>query len=116
MVHFPFDKHLGALPVDVYIGYDQGVISITLTMDHFNDMFPRIDASRNSSAGFWKGLMTAMLQLGALLGAAQAGFLADKLSRKYAMFVGFIWFLIGSAIQTASVTYAMLVVSRTIGK
>lgn len=96
-------------------GYDQGVISITLTMDHFVETFPRIDGKTDPSAGFWKGLMTAMLQLGALLGAAQAGYLADKLSRKYAMFVGFLWFLVGSAIQTGSIRYAMLVVGRTIG-
>lgn len=31
------------------------------------------------------------------------------------MFVGLIWFLIGSAIQTGSVSYAMLVVGRTVG-
>ncbi|KAI5804575.1 MFS sugar transporter-like protein [Geopyxis carbonaria] len=96
-------------------GYDQGLMSITLVMDHFNDEFPRIDKNRNSAAGFWKGLMTALLELGAMMGAAQAGFLADKFSRKNALFVGFIWFLIGSAIQTGSIEYGMLVVGRFVG-
>jgi MFS family permease len=90
-------------------------MSITLVMDHFNARFPRIDASVNSAAGFWKGLLTAMLELGAMLGAAQAGWLADKFSRKNALFTGFCWFVVGSAIQTGSVAYAMLVVGRLIG-
>jgi len=96
-------------------GYDQGVVSVTLVMDHFNDKFPRIDTERNSAAGFWKGFMTAMLQLGAMVGAAQAGFLADKFSRKYAMCIGFVWFLLGSALQTGAGSYAVLVVGRAIG-
>ncbi|CCX34367.1 Similar to Sugar transport protein 9; acc. no. Q9SX48 [Pyronema omphalodes CBS 100304] len=96
-------------------GYDQGVISVTLVMDHFNDKFPKVDENQDSAAGFWKGFMTAMLQLGAMFGAAQAGYLADKFSRKYAMFIGFIWFLIGSTLQTAAVNYPMLVVGRAIG-
>jgi sugar porter (SP) family MFS transporter len=86
-----------------------------LTMEHFVEQFPRIDPNQNSKAGFWKGFMTAMLQLGALVGAAQAGWLADRISRKKALFVGFLWFLVGSALQTGSIAYPMLVVGRTIG-
>lgn len=102
-------------PLTESLSYDQGVISITLVMRHFLDDFDRIDPDQNSRAGFWKGLMTSLLELGAMLGAAQAGFIADKISRKYALFVGFCWFIIGSTIQTASQDYAMLVVGRLIG-
>ena len=56
-----------------------------------------------------------MLELGAFVGAIQAGFLADKYSRKITLFIGLIWFIIGSTIQTASFNYATLVAGRAIG-
>lgn len=95
-------------------GYDQGVISVTLVMDQFLNRFPRV-SSTASGAGFWKGLMTAMLELGALIGALFAGYLADKISRKFAILVAVIVFTIGSILQTAAVEYAMLTVGRLIG-
>ncbi|KAF1920448.1 MFS sugar transporter-like protein [Ampelomyces quisqualis] len=95
-------------------GYDQGVISVTLVMDQFLGRFPRVSAEA-SGAGFWKGLMTAMLELGALIGALFAGYLADKLSRKYSIVVAVVVFTVGSILQTAAVEYAMLTVGRLIG-
>jgi MFS family permease len=95
-------------------GYDQGVISVTLVMDQFLDRFPRVSAEA-SGAGFWKGLMTAMLELGALIGALFAGYLADKLSRKYSIVVAVIVFTVGSILQTAAAEYAMLTTGRLIG-
>ncbi|KAJ8118722.1 hypothetical protein OPT61_g333 [Boeremia exigua] len=95
-------------------GYDQGVVSVTLVMDQFLGTFPRVSESA-SGAGFWKGLMTAMLELGALIGALFAGYLADKLSRKYSIVVAVIVFTIGSILQTAAVEYGMLTVGRLIG-
>jgi len=83
-------------------------------MDQFLDVFPRVSDTA-SGAGFWKGLMTAMLELGALIGALCAGYLADKLSRKYSIVVAVIVFTIGSILQTAAVEYSMLTVGRLIG-
>ena len=93
---------------------DQGVISVTLVMDQFIDTFPRVSETA-SGAGFWKGLMTAMLELGALIGALFAGYLADKLSRKYSIVVSVVVFTIGGILQTAAVEYGMLTVGRLIG-
>lgn len=45
-------------------GYDQGVISVTLTMDEFLGRFPDV-SEHATGAGFKKGLMTAMITLGA---------------------------------------------------
>ncbi|KAF9700917.1 hypothetical protein EKO04_000455 [Ascochyta lentis] len=95
-------------------GYDQGVVSVTLVMDQFLETFPRVSETA-SGAGFWKGLMTAMLELGALIGALFAGYLADKLSRKYSIVVAVIVFTIGSILQTAAVEYSMLTVGRLVG-
>ncbi len=39
-------------------------------MDQFTDRFPRV-SDRASGGGFWKGFMTAMLQLGAGIGTHQ---------------------------------------------
>lgn len=95
-------------------GYDQGVVSIILVMPQFLDQFPRV-SSHASGAGFWKGLLTAMIELGALIGAFNQGWIADRISRKYSIVVAVVIFTIGSILQTAAVDYAMLTVARLIG-
>ncbi|KAF2641570.1 arabinose-proton symporter [Massarina eburnea CBS 473.64] len=95
-------------------GYDQGVVSVTLVMDQFLDVFPRVSETA-AGAGFWKGLMTAMLELGALIGALFAGYCADRLSRKWSIVVAVCIFTVGSILQTAAVEYGMLTVGRLIG-
>jgi MFS family permease len=95
-------------------GYDQGVVSVILVMDQFLERFPEV-APNAAGAGFWKGLMTAMIELGALLGALNQGWIADKISRRYSIVVAVIIFTIGSILQTAAVDYAMLTVARFIG-
>ncbi|GMG01065.1 unnamed protein product [Aspergillus oryzae] len=95
-------------------GYDQGVVSVILVMDQFLERFPEVSPD-SSGSGFWKGLMTAMIELGALLGALNQGWIADKISRRYSIIVAVIIFTIGSALQTGAVDYAMLTVARLIG-
>ncbi|KAI8714966.1 MFS domain-containing protein [Fusarium sp. LHS14.1] len=95
-------------------GYDQGVISVTLVMDHFLDRFPEVSDDA-PGAGFTKGLMTAMITLGAFIGAINQGWIADWISRKRSIMVSVVVFTIGSALQTSAVNYAMLVVGRFIG-
>ena len=95
-------------------GYDQGVVSVVLVMPQFLSRFPSV-SDTSPSAGFDKGLLTAMIELGALIGAINQGWIADKISRKYSIVVAVIIFTVGSILQTASMTYAMLVVARLIG-
>ncbi|EHY53293.1 Sugar transporter STL1 [Exophiala dermatitidis] len=95
-------------------GYDQGVVSIILVMDQFLDDFPRVSDTA-SGGGFWKGFMTAMIELGALIGAFNQGWVAEKISRKYSICVAVCIFVVGSVLQTAAQDYAMLVVGRLIG-
>ncbi|KAM6519017.1 hypothetical protein FALCPG4_012672 [Fusarium falciforme] len=95
-------------------GYDQGVISVTLVMDHFLDRFPEVSDDA-PGAGFKKGLMTAMITLGAFIGAINQGWIADWISRKRSIMVSVVVFTVGSALQTSAVNYAMLVVGRFIG-
>lgn len=95
-------------------GYDQGVVSVILVMSQFQKRFPEISPDA-SGAGFWKGLMTAMIELGALMGALNQGWIADKISRRYSIIVAVVVFIIGSVLQTAAMDYAMLTVARLIG-
>ncbi|KAI9640921.1 proliferating cell nuclear antigen [Ciborinia camelliae] len=93
-------------------GYDQGVVSVVLVMDSFLLVFPRIGPN---SSGFWKGILTAMIEFGALFGALNQGWIADKYSRKYSIMIAVGVFLLGSILQTAAVNFNMLVAARFIG-
>lgn len=83
-------------------------------MDQFLQQSPRV-SEHASGAGFWKGLRTALVELGAFLGALNQGWIADKISRKYSVIVAVVIFIIGSVLQTAAVDYAMLTTARLIG-
>ncbi|OJJ94975.1 hypothetical protein ASPACDRAFT_37149 [Aspergillus aculeatus ATCC 16872] len=91
------------------MGYDMGVISIINVMDQFHQVFPRSETS------FGKGLMTGMLLLGAFVGCLFMSYLADRISRKWALTVVVVIFDIGAILQTAAVNYDMLVAGRFIG-
>ncbi|KAI8653962.1 hypothetical protein LRP88_01999 [Fusarium phalaenopsidis] len=95
-------------------GYDQGVVSVTLVMDEFLNRFPEV-SDEASGSGFKKGLMTAMIPLGAFIGALNQGRIADWISRKRSLMVAVVIFTIGSSIQTAAVNYDMLTAGRFFG-
>lgn len=76
--------------------------------------FPEI-APGHAGASFYKGLLTAMIELGAFFGAMNCGWIADKYSRKWTLFAASCIFIVGSALQVGSVNYGMLVVARFIG-
>ncbi|KAF7892894.1 uncharacterized protein EAF02_000432 [Botrytis sinoallii] len=93
-------------------GYDQGVVSVVLVMESFVLDFPRIGPH---SSGFWKGILTAMIELGAFFGALNQGWIADKYSRKYSIIIAVVIFLLGSILQTAAVNFNMLIIARLVG-
>lgn len=95
-------------------GYDQGVVSVTLTMDQFLEMFPEV-APGAAGAGFQKGLLTAMIELGAFIGAMNQGWIADKISRKWSIMAAVLIFLFGSALQTGAMSFEMLLGARFVG-
>ncbi|BCS24187.1 sugar porter family MFS transporter [Aspergillus puulaauensis] len=114
LLHNPFVLLCAACSAlgGLVFGYDQGVVSVTLVMSQFLDVFPRISGS---GSGFWKGLLTAMLELGALIGAFNQGWIADKISRRYSILVAVGVFTVGSILQTAAVEYGMLTFARFVG-
>jgi MFS family permease len=81
-------------------------------MDSFLADSPRIGPH---SSGFWKGLLTAMIELGALLGALNQGWIADRYSRKYSIIIAVRVFFVDSVLQTSACSFDMLVVARLIG-
>ncbi|MBW0519568.1 hypothetical protein O181_059283 [Austropuccinia psidii MF-1] len=101
----------------ILFGYDQGVISVTLVMNHFTSRFPQIDQGRNPNGltSFWKGFLTAMIELGAILGVTLAGFTADRHGRKTAIRFGTMFFIIGSILQTTAFHFVALLIGRFIG-
>lgn len=95
-------------------GYDQGVISLILTMAQFHDTFPQV-APEHPHYGFNTGFMTGMLEFGAFVGCLAFPMLADRYSRKIGLAVATGFFCAGAIIQTAAHNYGTLVAGRTIG-
>ncbi|KAF0318364.1 MFS monosaccharide transporter [Colletotrichum asianum] len=95
-------------------GYDQGVISIILVMPQFHDQFPETSPD-HPRYGFNTGFMTGMLEFGAFIGCLFLPYLADKISRKWALTITTFFFCVGAIIQTAAHNYGTLVAGRTIG-
>jgi MFS family permease len=83
-------------------------------MPQFLHRFTRV-SERASGAGFWKGLLTATIELGALIEVLNRGWITDRISRKYSIVVAVGFFIVGSALPTGAVDYALLTTARLIG-
>ncbi|ETS77437.1 hypothetical protein PFICI_11311 [Pestalotiopsis fici W106-1] len=90
-------------------GYDQGVMGIVNVLPQFHAVIPQAETA------FGKGFMTGMLLLGAFVGCWFYPYISDRWSRKKALLLSSVIFVIGGVIQTAAYDYATLVVGRTIG-
>ncbi|KAJ3859534.1 MFS monosaccharide transporter [Lentinula novae-zelandiae] len=88
-------------------GYDQGVIANVLVMKDFMTRWP--------ISPLEEGFMTAVLELGALIGALCAGIFADNYSRRFSMFISCIIFCIGSTLQCGARSLLHLFLGRAIG-
>ncbi|KAJ3515026.1 hypothetical protein NLJ89_g2020 [Agrocybe chaxingu] len=88
-------------------GYDQGVIANVLVMKDFMHRWPITPLQ--------KGVMTAVLELGALIGALAAGIYADKYSRRHSILVACIVFCVGSSFQAFAHHISHIFIGRAIG-
>jgi len=91
-------------------GYNQGVFSGVLVMTSFKDemgSYVHLDPE-NPGTLAWdsskQGWLVAILELGAWLGTMYSGFLAEIISRKYAILVNVAVFIIGVIIQCTAVS------------
>jgi len=82
-------------------GYNQGVFSGVLTMTRFNAHMGVYTSNQTK-----KGWLTSILELGAWTGTLYSGFLAEIISRKYAIIVNTGIFIIGVVIQCTAATSA----------
>jgi sugar porter (SP) family MFS transporter len=93
----------------VMYGYDQGVFGSILVMENFQAHFPSL-----TEAGL-QGWLVSALELGAWFGALLCGYIADRISRKYAMMVAVFVFTLGTGFQVGAQNPGYLFAGRTIG-
>ncbi|KAL1608402.1 hypothetical protein SLS60_003344 [Paraconiothyrium brasiliense] len=78
-------------------GYDQGVMSGIIAADPFNDYFPE---TKNDAT--WQGFVTAIYEIGCLLGAITILLGGDFLGRRRGMIIGAATMILGVIIQVTA--------------
>lgn len=69
----------------------------------------------NNPVSYAQGGITASMPAGSLVGSLGSSFIADKYSRKFALQVSCVLWVIGAIIQCASINRGMLCAGRVIG-
>ncbi|KAK4892811.1 hypothetical protein LTR27_008725 [Elasticomyces elasticus] len=90
-------------------GYDQGVVSGVITMESFGAAFPKVFTDNN-----FKGWFVSSLLLAAWFGSLVNGPVADRFGRKLSMMAAVVIFLLGSSLQAAASSDAVLFAGRAI--
>lgn len=94
-------------------GYDQGVMSGIISADPFNNYFPE---TKDDST--WQGFVTAIYEIGCLLGAVFILCFGDHLGRRKAMILGAIVMILGVIIQVTAMkghkATAQFIIGRTV--
>ncbi|KAK6063935.1 hypothetical protein SCUP234_13215 [Seiridium cupressi] len=86
----------------ILYGYNQGMFSGVLAMPSFQAHMGEYDPLDANADQTKKGWLTAILELGAWIGALLSGFLAEAMSRKYAILVATTVFILGVIIQATA--------------
>ncbi|KAJ3019999.1 Plasma membrane low glucose sensor [Thoreauomyces humboldtii] len=93
-------------------GYDTGLISGIQEMSAFiNDFGPGGGQPLKSSV---RSVIVSILSIGTFFGALTAGYLADRVGRRYAIMVSCCVFSVGVALQTASHSLGLLLPGRVV--
>jgi len=92
-------------------GYNQGMFGQILTMDSFTrHMEPWYSAG--GSNGTTRGLLTAILELGAWIGVLANGILADVVGRRVTVVIACVIFTVGVIVQALLKSYAYILAGR----
>ncbi|PQE13087.1 Hexose carrier protein [Rutstroemia sp. NJR-2017a BBW] len=92
-------------------GYDQGVMSGIISADPFNNYFPE---TKNDSV--YQGFVTAIYEIGCLLGAMFILWFGDSTGRRRAMILGGVIMILGVIIQVTAVKGHSATVQFIIGR
>jgi MFS family permease len=95
--------HIGGM----LFGFDISSMSGMFAMEGFKQYFHKPDANI-------QGAITASMPLGSFVGSLVSSFLADRLSRRTALQVGGLIFMVGAALQCSAQNIGHLVVGRLI--
>lgn len=87
-------------------GYDIGIISGVLDMDHFKNKF--------NFDSWQKGVIVTSFVVGNFLGALAANFVTDRYGRRQALAGGCLVFLVGAALQCSAETLGVLYAGRIV--
>lgn len=91
-------------------GYDLAVIASVFVSPDFLRV-TNISATSDADAN-WRGFIVSSMLLGAFVGSLPAGFMADRFSRRFAITVAAIVFLLGGALQTGAQSRGMMLAGR----
>ncbi|ETN45962.1 uncharacterized protein HMPREF1541_00144 [Cyphellophora europaea CBS 101466] len=86
-------------------GYDGSMMNGLQSTSSWKNYF-------NDPKGSVLGVVNAAQSIGSVVSLPFVGYLSDKLGRRYTLLLGCLTVVIASAIQAASVNYAMFVISR----
>ncbi|WVQ84416.1 hypothetical protein IAT38_006568 [Cryptococcus sp. DSM 104549] len=96
-------------------GYDQGVMSGLMTLPSFEEKFPQTAGGfEGSRTATLQSLLIAIYEIGCLFGALSNLWVGDWLGRRHTISLGGVIMLVGAVLQTASVSYAMMIVARIV--
>ncbi|KAI9757170.1 MAG: DNA-directed RNA polymerase [Chaenotheca gracillima] len=88
-------------------GFDISSMSAWIGTESYLDYFDNPDATL-------QGGITASMSAGSFVGALGAGFLSDRLGRRWSLFIASCIWIVGSVIQLSSQNVAQLVVGRIV--
>jgi MFS family permease len=88
-------------------GFDISSMSAIIGTDQYKDYF-------GNPAGLRQGAIGSSLAAGSVVGSAIAGYVSDKISRRDSIMFACIWWLVGTAVQTATNWFASLIAGRVL--
>lgn len=90
-------------------GYCSSIIATTFGQPSFIHYF-HLDTRSNAEALI--GAINGLYQAGGLFGALSVLYIPDKLGRRWALFIGGCFCIVGGALQAGSVHIAMFMIAR----
>ncbi|EXJ85326.1 hypothetical protein A1O1_05690 [Capronia coronata CBS 617.96] len=95
-------------------GFDSGIVATTLGHDTFKVYMYGPSMSNPALSGKSSCAIVSVYNAGQSVGGLSTGFMADKISRKYTIFVAAFLTVVGAILQCAAVNVGMMIAGRLI--